>query len=331
MTRNLRFLVLAAAGGVVLAIVLLAVVRQHGFNSRRTQNRDASALRPLDPPLVGKTNNGTSTAVAGLSGNVQSAAVAQVSPAVLAAIGMGEPSFQDRLKAITQFGHELSSGERAALYTYVRSTTNEMWLHPGQSFALKNEILNSLLEQKNAPPDLTDFLISLKQDAAQPLVLQDYALQQMAPWYPKASAPDKQRITGQLESAAREADKSYAGTALLALQRIEQENPGVRFASITNSVMELIRDESANLLARITAVQLSGQMDLPDEAREMVRRIASDTSAPETLRISAVGSLRSAADQDTRAFLKTLSDGSDRRLRLAAASALKGDSVQKRN
>jgi HEAT repeat protein len=187
-----------------------------------------------------------------------------------------------------------------------------------------------LQEQKSLPPGLTDFLISLRHDAVQPLVLQDYALQQMAPWYQKVNATDKQRVITELESAAQETDKSYAGTALLALRRIEQENPGIRVASITNSVMELITKDSANLLARITALQLSGQMELP-ETRESIRRIAGDNSAPETLRISAVASLGSVTDQGTREFLKELADGSDPRLKQAAVSALKNDSVQKRN
>jgi HEAT repeat protein len=91
---------------------------------------------------------------------------------------------------------------------------------------------------------------------------------------------------------------------------------------LTDQVVPLIEDDSANLLARITAVQLSGQLGI-QESREAVRGIATNPSVPPTLRIAGLAALaRLGKEQDVAILEQTITSGDDR-LQLGAASALK--------
>jgi hypothetical protein len=247
-----------------------------------------------------------------------------ISPPVILAIGRAKESgFRSRLNAIGQLGTTLSTDDRQALYDYLRDKSEEKWLRPGQAFALKNDILNILREQEPPPPELTGVLLALRRDESQPLVMRDYALQHLAPWFPKADQGQQEQIIAELRAAAQETAQSYAGTALLSLQRIQEEIPSIQLAPFSTEIISLIDDGSANLLARITAVQLSGEK-LIIEAREAVRRIAVDETQATTLRIAAVAALGRLGGDNVKTTISALAaTGQDERLKVVAQAALR--------
>ena len=225
MTRNRLILTLGIAFVLIaMAFVFHTSTKQRSESGRsgdtRSERRTAiQAAAPTATHPIGAIANSVAAPPRKLAGP----AIARVSAPILTALGKGEQvNFRDRLEAITQLGRELSGEERAALYEYLRDVSVEKWLRPGQGFALKNDLLNALQEQRAAPPELTQFLIALGQDPAQPLVMRHYALQHLAPWYAKVDDADKRRIVEELQAAAQEADQSYAGTALLAMHRIPE-------------------------------------------------------------------------------------------------------------
>lgn len=241
---------------------------------------------------------------------------------VATAIGQGtQRDFPSRLEAISRLGTNLSARERQSLYAYLRDPRDEPSLHPGQNFALKNDILNVLRVQTTPPPELTDHLLALRRDESQPLVMRDYALQHLAPWYAQAVPAQREAIVAELHAAAAATSQSYAGTAFLGLNRIQQENPGAHLPPFTDQVIDLVEEGSADLLARITAVQLTGELGL-QEAHESIRRLAADAAQPPPLRIAAVAALGKLGVRDDVPLLTQIAAARDDRLKRAATSAL---------
>ena len=202
--------------------------------------------------------------------------------------------FKSRLDAIGRLGCHLAASDLAVLYRYLLDPANEPGLLPGQSYALKNDVLNALRAQSQPPPDLARLLIGLYRSGAQPAVMRDYALQHMAPWYSRADAGERADLTATLEAASRDFSQSRAGTALLALVRIQRENPTACVNPVNNQVFALLHDDGANLCPRITAAQLCGLLRIVSAAPDLAE-LAMDRRQPPILRLAAAASLRSLA------------------------------------
>jgi HEAT repeat protein len=91
--------------------------------------------------------------------------------------------------------------------------------------------------------------------------------------------------------------------------------------ALSAPLSRLIESESGNLLARITAVQLSGRLGMQEEVPTLLR-IAHDESQAKTLRIAAVGAVGHLGNTTRDGCLPELASGKDERLRAAAVSAL---------
>jgi HEAT repeats len=244
-------------------------------------------------------------------------------PLLAAAIGQGPArDFRTRLAAISRLGFRLSLAEREALYAYLRDPSEDKWLRPGQSFALKNDILNALCDQEVPPAELTPFLVALWRDAAQPLVVRDYALQHFAPWYSKVKASQRAQILEELSVAAQATGQSYAGTALIALSRIQREHGTAAAPALSGHIQRLVEDTAGNPLARISAVQLAADLRL-EQARNPIRQIALDDSQAETLRLAAIGALGNLGTPEELGGLREIAAGHDERLRMAAVASLR--------
>jgi hypothetical protein len=246
-----------------------------------------------------------------------------LTPWLAAATGQGvERDFQTRLRAISQLGPNLSAAERTVLCECVRDFKEDKWLRPGQGFALKNDILNVLCEQNPAAAEISAFLVSLWRDVSQPLVIRDYALQHMAPLCSRVSPGARENIVRELLLAAEDVAQSYAGTALIALARIQQQHGLPLVTTLSDRIRNLLENPAANLLARISAVQLAGELRLA-EAREAAQSIALDGAQPEVLRIAAVAAVGAIGSKESSLLLTAMANGENQRLRVAAAAAIR--------
>ena len=299
---------------VVLLLVWQGRRRSHS-NAYPSAPAQAGALRPN--AIVPRTNS----VVRSDAASVQSSPNA-LRPLLAAAIGQAKDrDFRTRLRAIGQLGSSLPLGEREVLYQHVRDHSEDKWLRPGQAFALKNDILNLLSEQQEVPSELVDFLLALWRDTAQPITIRDYALQHFAPLFPKVAQEQQAQLVTELQAAASETAQSYAGTALLTLTQIQQENPsgGVPFPA--DEIRQIVDDPAANLLVRITAVQLTGELSLRDLASS-VNRIVGDQTEQKTLRVAAVAALGRLGGEQGAATLQRIQQEDEERLAVASASAL---------
>ncbi len=272
----------------------------------------AGTQDPASPRQSGATSPSTA---------VQDSPSDPTSPLAMA-IGKGGPvDFRDRLSAIGRLSPKLSVEERQALYDYLRNSTEDKSLRPGQSHALKNDILNILREQEDPPHELTQVLAALWRDRSQPFVIRDYALQHLASWHVEADAVQRPQIIQELRQAAEQTDQSFAGTALIGLHRIRRENPELAMPPLTDQIGLLVHDDTANHLTRITAVQLAGEENSAT-LRDSLKRIAVDEAQPPMLRIAALGSLGRLGGDDAAGSLARVANGKDIRLAFAARSAL---------
>lgn len=246
----------------------------------------------------------------------------RIPEAVATAVGKGNiHDFRARLDTVGQLGTDLAPEALSAAYAYLRNPAEESDLKPGQSFALKNELLNVLREQRQAPAELTRLLLDIRHDEAQPFVMRDYALQHLAPWFARAGADEQRQILIEFQAAAAETHQSYAGTALLALHRVRQEQASAEVPSLSEPILKLLGDPSANLLARITAVQLSGSLGLSESA-PIVASLAFDESVAPSLRTAAIRAAGALDPSGAEDRLRKTSTSEDPRFRSAAKAAL---------
>lgn len=321
--NRLRVLtIVAAAAGLGLVVAFFWLPRTRSD----VQGNPGLAPRALtESPTAEPSRMATNAEIlAGSAGTPRRAANQTEEQKLIAtAVGKGDArDFRSRLDALARLDKDLSEEAIQMLYAYLRDPAEESDLRPGQAFALKNEILNVLRDQKTAPPTLTRVLTALCKDESQPLVIRDYALQHLAPWYLKIDATQREQVVLALTDAAQEINQSYAGTALLALDRIRREqSPSSDLPALDSLVLELLNQPTANLLARISAVQLSGDLHI-QSASESLETMARDEQAPPTLRIAATRALGGMESPNVPDFLQGLLRTDDSRLAMAAQAAL---------
>lgn len=230
-------------------------------------------------------------------------------------------SFAERVNVLRARTANLADDEIKSFYTYLLTPAHSDDENRSDENWLRNVMLDRLAGQPELPAGLPVVLISIYQDPEQDVVMRDYAIQHMNPAYDRASTDDKAALNQALWQAAGETDSSIAGTALLALSDLAQSNAEFDRNQIAQTALKLAGDDSCGELARITAVQLCGQMGVP-QASALIQQLAQQAgSIP--LRISAIAALGDLGDQGAETFLQEIAAGSEDRLKPAAETALK--------
>jgi hypothetical protein len=232
----------------------------------------------------------------------------------------GKAGFKERMAAVHAIKKDLSNEELRAFYGYLLAPA-----HTGEDRVqenwLRNEMMDKLVTQQNPPAGLTDMLVAVYQDKNQDVVMRDYAIQHMNPAYAQAGAEEKSSLQQVLWQATGETDSSIAGTALLALNNLAQDNAEFDKEKITETALKLAGDEQCGELARITAVQICGQTGATQAAPLVLQLAQSAGSIP--LRITAIAALGDLGDRSVETFLQQIAAGNEDRLKPAAESALK--------
>ncbi len=214
---------------------------------------------------------------------------------------------------------DLSPGDVAALMGYLVATNDTMGA--SRTAGLKNDVLNLLRNQDEVPRDLAQVLVEMIECGEYDATITDYCIQHLgAMWRDFAGEGEKAQVRAALVAAASRRDLAYAGTALFALA----DEPGPsQFARgrLRALTVSLLRDESANELARISAIQLAGRSGYK-EALPSVRRILSASRPPTVLAMASVGALGSLGGPEDVPLLEELRDSGGVRLRPAVESAL---------
>lgn len=236
-------------------------------------------------------------------------------------------AFADRVDAIRTIRTKLAETEMDAFSRYLRTPARDSQNSDGENW-LRNEMLDALVQQADLPRGLAGLLIAVYQDAAQDPVMRDYAVQHMGAAYDHANAEEQAALQGTLWGATGETSSSIAGTALLALLNVAESNPAIDQNRLAATALRLAGDDQTGELARITAVQVCGRLEVPPALRVVEQLTRQSPSTP--LRIAATAALGDYAMNGTgpesaeaRNLLTRVAASSDPRQAMAAESALR--------
>jgi len=302
--------------GAVIAAVVLSQRLYHQLRSHPTARVEAA---PKTNPVAIRSTAAPLTKSAPAPVTVLPTAFPEWLRPVLAPV-FGTP-YAERVKALQAGTGKLTGDDIKAIYSYLLAPTyTDADSRVGENW-LRNVMLDELVEQPSLPADLAAELVSIYQNQEQDVVMRDYAIQHMDPAYDQASAEEKAALSRALWQATGETDSSIAGTALLALNNLAQNDTEFDRNRIAQTALKLAGDEKCGGLARITAVQLCGQMGVTQAAPLALQLAQNAGSIP--LRISAIAALGDLGGRDTETFLQEIAAGSEDRLKPAAETALK--------
>jgi len=239
-----------------------------------------------------------------------------------AVVGVGdEKRYQPRIRAARQLRDQLSQEDLTALYWFLHRKVAEDGLSAGKLNAVKSEVANTLLKQRETPKELGWHLVAMWEDKGQDAMWRDYCVRFLGSWYPHAGTwQEREAIKGALWDAAAETDGPTAGTALIALAN-NAEQPGISTPKIKQEAVRLAGDKGAAEAARITALQICAELECT-EAASVARKLAkSAESVPlRASAIAAIGVVGEAIDVPT---LVRFTRSRDARIKSAATAALK--------
>ena len=240
------------------------------------------------------------------------------------AIVMGNTDNHDyipRLRAVHALGTDLSADEVKALFALLDRKDGEDALSADELNGLKNDVVNALKKQTKPPADLASNLAAMYEEASHDEVWRDYCIQHLGDCYPSIASSNDQAMARQvLWSAADAKGGTIPGTAMLALCGLAGR-PGFDQGLIAAKALAMVKDEVAGNPGRMTALQVCarlGNRQVLPAARSLV-----GSSASVMLRISAIGCIGILGDASDKPLLEKQAASSDRRLRVAAESALK--------
>ena len=252
---------------------------------------------------------------------------ARVSSNLQPVLVSGAPYLQ-RLAALRALPANLTADDFKALSAFLLQRTGEDDTQMGQ--ALKNELMNRLCALDPQPDELIDLFIGIYHDRNQSDVLRDYAVQhlaalcqQMAATPPGAAQnadPKLAEAEEALWEAVAETQNSIAGTALLGLTRLVQGGVAIDEERIGRAALKLAYDDSAGELARISAYQVCGRLNV--QSALPVIETAAQGSSTVALQISAIGALGLIGGQNDLPLLQQLLQSSEARLKAPAQTAM---------
>jgi len=220
------------------------------------------------------------------------------------------------VELVNSLPNNLSSTERQALYDFLRHGPNDSY-----HYAVKNDIINVLRNQAEPPPELTDILLELYQDKNQDKVVRIYALQHMRPWYRMQSQKDP-RIKEAFFSALDEPDTEFAGTALLAMRYLSKDQEGFDAQEIAGKAWKLAENADANLLSRISAIQVASTLTgKTGDGSRYVQYATSGNAMP--IRLASIAAIGVSGDRTQLEFLSQIAANEPEPLNSAAKNAMK--------
>lgn len=215
----------------------------------------------------------------------------------------------------------LTVSERAMLYEFLASRENDTGLSDEVNYWLKNDIMTYLRNTEEGEAVYFDEISSLFIDRQQDVVMRDYALQHLSVWAEQGN--DRGAVEVLLLEGVKEREGSIAGTAILALARLDELNLLVRSEAkkIGDRAESIAGNEDFSTAARASALQVLVAYD-PETSEILSKRVLLRNDSPPLLTISAIGALRGSNKPEHQTLLKNLKNSGDIRIKRAAHFAL---------
>jgi hypothetical protein len=226
----------------------------------------------------------------------------------------------------------LTHQEIVTLYGFLRlKFADQGELQQLEFHAVKNDVLDKLIAQKELPEDLGRVLLSIYRDTSTDPLLRDYCVQHFAAYHqrkwPKGtigadkSDPERNDVMAAYWEALEETDTSIAATALMGLRRLAAESGEAERQQVCERALALAVDDGAGLATRTAALQVCALMRVREVlpvARELAHR-----GKTMGVRLSAIAALGQIGDEEDASILKRIAASSEPYPRRAAEKALR--------
>ncbi len=274
------------------------------------------------------------------------ASTEELSDAVKALLGLdGEwHNYQTLIKALDALDENLSEADVAALRDLLLCSAEPFPqdMRPIEVNAIKNDVLDKLLRQKELPEGIGLQIAEMADNAENDTVWRDYCIQFMEPFYEKrskveslnveglnddtsaqsaSSADELKTIHDAMFSALDERSETLAGTALIGLELLSRSHEEFNRELIVEKAVEISSDEMASSSSRLTALRLSAMTEGSESATGVARSLA-QTGETILLRSAAIVTLGETGTADDRELLQSYTLSDNRQIAAAAKMAL---------
>jgi hypothetical protein len=253
----------------------------------------------------------------------------EISPHVRTIIGLDKSDFNTRRAAMKKLTRELPEGDIKALklfldFRYKDNNGERLLVFEG----FKNDALDVLLRQEKLPPGVGIQLVEMFRDTSHSDVWRDYCIQYLATycrrkWPARKQLPDypeSQAIEQMYWDAAEQADKSFAGTALIGLNTLSQTFTNIPTKKVEEIAVSLAKSDSTAEPTRITALIMASKMGRAEVVPEA--RMLSQIGDTTTLRMAAIASLGRLGSKEDIELVRSLLESPEKRIVKTAKSAL---------
>lgn len=250
--------------------------------------------------------------------------------------GADEPlkDYHTAINAMRRLTRKLSADDVAALREFLAQPMLEgeaLSMRAIEYNAVRNDILDILLQQNTLPEDLHFDLVAMFRDESQDDVWRTYSVQYLAPYWetrwPDSSSPDPRAPSSELQAsspdllsqsvirdtlreALAERGNSVAGTALIGMNDLRKSRNVFNEDEIREAAIEIALDTNASEASRVTALRICAQLGA-DEVLDETRFLAQAGSTG-MLRLAAMATLGDLGDRRDAQLLAALAEENER-------------------
>lgn len=245
----------------------------------------------------------------------------QIQAATFTVITVQRENYGARDRASHALGNRLPAVDVQALLRFLARKPNEDVVSAENLAVLKNNAADALLAQGELPAALLSILETTFADADQGEIWREYVVQKFPELVKRTGGVQRERGVAFLHERIADTSYIYAGTALLGLQRLhENEPPLVEGVEVAKAARLVLREDAYASASKISALQILARHE-PSEARALARQWLADEH-PVMLRVSALATLGQVGEQADREVVARYAESPELRLRTAARAAL---------
>lgn len=327
---------------VVLAGVILLLRRADRQQEEGAAGRtlpvpgDVTAVKPLPDSGIKTIPDGSTHVAPAVETHQQmlnkKLAELNMSPSVRALLGLNvDKGDRDaRREALKKLTRTLAPDDVEAISLFLDFRYADNPELPSASFdALKNDALVVLLNQKQVQEGLGSKLTEMFRDEEHTTRWRDYSLQYLAQYYEEVLTPDSQEvaeITNTYAVALDARSEKFAGTALIAVERLSRDHAEFDRQAIGDTALKMAISGNTCHDSRITALRVCAMMNKVEVLPQA--RILAQTGATMPVRLAAIATVGDLGDESDLEYIESLAASDDRRLQRASKTA--SESLKKR-
>ncbi len=230
--------------------------------------------------------------------------------------------YAERQRATHRISRTLAADDVATLVAFLARPPENDTVRPPELRALKNNVADALIAQRQVDAGLLDAFLRLASDPAQDVTWREYLLQKLPDLALRLPDPEaRTRATEFLRDRSESTEYILAGTAIIALERLGRLDPSlIGPLEIAQRATRILDHPDQANACKIAALQILGAVDA-GEGRARALAVLAEPARPLMLKVSALATLGACGQAADRDALRPFLDSPDYRLRTAARAA----------